>query len=80
MSHSPIIAPREIATEVLDPIMDRATALHCDACGETLSPAGVCLNVATCHEAHAAGSRLARGESLKARLAPRAFTIRGSVD
>lgn len=56
-----------------------ADVATCD-CGETLSPAGKCLNVGECRRAdvHATSGSLTRGA--KAVGVPQAWTIGGRVD
>lgn len=62
----------QVATLTLDPIMDRATALHCPDCGETLTPDKRCHNV-NCEEAARVYAPRTFGD-------PAAFTMAGNVD
>lgn len=64
----------QVATLTLDPIMDTATALHCEGCGETVYD-GHCFNVGDCIEADRKASP-ARGVV----SSPRAWTMGGRVD
>lgn len=75
--HNPIIAPAKLA--LLDKTDTADMGLMCH-CGDTLTPNGRCLNVGACFTADTAASRTAPGETLKARMAPAAWTISGNID
>lgn len=64
----------------LHPLMDAPTALHCEACGETVTPDGDCFNLGACGLADtlaARGNRIGRTGSF---IQPRAWTFSGNVD
>jgi hypothetical protein len=54
-----------------------AVAPTCEACGHVSAPDGTCLELGECSRADAIATR---GASIARRGAPRAWTVRGSVD
>lgn len=67
IEYSPVIA-----------VSEPATVTACPSCGETVTPAGKCLNIGSCDTADADATRGARRETAKSRVA--AWTLSGGVD
>lgn len=60
--------------------MEDQTAIQtCETCGDPIPSDHPCDNPA-CPVAQVVASRPAKGETVSARLAPAAFTIRGDID
>jgi hypothetical protein len=76
--HNPILAAANRPMLTAPATAD--TALCCPTCLDTLTPTGSCNNVGACYAADTAATKLARGETLKTRLAPMAFTRVGNID
>jgi hypothetical protein len=71
-------ATRAAVETLAAPELDAATIPAPCACGATLAPDGICLEVGACERADASATRGATGA--RAKSDPSAWTVRGRVD